>query len=77
MKNILGFFIIILSIIGGLYIGGWLLFIKPIIDACKAFDTDTLTAVIIGVTLIKCLFASTVGSLIVYIGVHFGCSLME
>ena len=39
--------------------------IKPILAACAAFDAGTLTATIIGITIIKCLFAGVVFSLIV------------
>lgn len=48
------------------------MFIRPIIEACKAFDTGTLTGMIIGATILKCIFATAVGSLIAYIGVLIG-----
>jgi hypothetical protein len=68
MKVIIGWIIFIGSIVGGLYIGGWLMFVQPIIEACKAFDAGTLTGLIVGTTILKCIFASTVGGLIAYIG---------
>lgn len=68
MKYIIGWIIFIGSIVGGLYVGGWLMFIQPIIEACKAFDAGTLTGLIVGTTVLKCIFASTVGALIVWIG---------
>lgn len=43
MKNILAVIIFILGIVLAGYIGGWLMFIKPIITCCKAFDTGTLS----------------------------------
>jgi hypothetical protein len=36
MKKLLGLLFIIIGICGGLYVGGWLMFIQPIIDACKS-----------------------------------------
>lgn len=48
------------------------MFIQPIIEVCKAFDTDTLTGLIVGVTVLKCIFASVVGTVIAYVGVLVG-----
>lgn len=67
-KVIIGWLIFIGSIVGGLYVGGWLMFIQPIIEVCKAFDAGTLTGLMVGTTVLKCIFASTVGALIVWIG---------
>ena len=61
----------IAGILGGLYVGGWLMFIQPIMTACKAYDTGTLTGTIIGLTVLKCIFAS-VGFVIVF---YIGCIL--
>jgi len=72
VRNVIGVLILLAGIIGGLYVGGWVLFIKPIIDACKAFDAGTLTALTVGITIIKCVFASAVGSVIAYLGVIIG-----
>jgi hypothetical protein len=43
MKNFIGVLLIILGIFGGLYVGGWLMFIKSILIACSAFDAGILT----------------------------------
>lgn len=67
-KMYVGVFIFIASVLLGIYFGGWIMFIQPILEACKAFDTGTLTAVMVGTTIIKCIFASTVGGLIVWLG---------
>lgn len=55
------------GIIAGLYVGGWLMFIQPIIEACKHFDAGTLTGLIIGTTVLKCVFASAVSGLIIWV----------
>ena len=52
--------------IASLYVGGWLMLIQPIIEACKHFDAGTLTGAIIGATILKCIFAGFVGSLVYY-----------
>lgn len=72
MKKILGILIMIMSVIGGLYVGGWCMFIQPIMTACKAFDAGMLTGTIIGMTILECMFASCVGSLIYVIGHYVG-----
>ena len=72
MKKLIGVVIIIASIAGGVYLGGWILFIKPILDACAAFDTGTLTSTVIVITILKCIFASVAGGTIAYIGVAIG-----
>ena len=36
MKKLIGVIIIIASILGGVYLGGWILFVKPILAACAA-----------------------------------------
>lgn len=72
MKTIIGYLIMIVGIVLGLYVGGWMMFISPIIEACKAFDAGTLTALKVGLTIIKCVFASTVGVIIAYIGLIVG-----
>ena len=58
----------IISVLAGLYVGGWLMFIRPIMTACAMFDAGTLTAVIIGKTVLSCLFAGIVGTVIVILG---------
>lgn len=68
IKEVCSWVCLIGGIAIGLYVGGWVMFIRPIIEACRHFDAGTLTGVIVGVTILKCIFASTVGSLIVYVG---------
>lgn len=67
-RTILGWIVFIGSAAYGVYVGTWLMFIKPIIEACKAFDAGTLTGLLVGTTVLKCLFASLAGWIIVYVG---------
>ncbi len=76
MKQVLGFLFIVAGVLSGLYVGGWMLFIKPIINACKMFDAGTLTGVIVGTTVLKCIFASLVGSVIAWLGFFVGSFLL-
>lgn len=77
MKTILGILLIIAGILGGLYVGGWLMFIQSIMQACNALDNHTLTATIVGWTIVKCMFASFVGGIIAYIGIVLGMMTMK
>lgn len=68
MKYIISWIVLIGSVVCGVYVGGWLMFIQPIIEACKAFDAGTLTGLIVGTTVLKCVFASAVSGIIMYVG---------
>ena len=69
IKHICAWTCLIGGIVGSLYVSGWVMFIQPIIEACRHFDAGTLTGIIAGVTILKCIFASTVGIIIFYAGV--------
>lgn len=55
MRDILFWISIIGGIVLSIYVGGWLLFIKPIVALCAAYDVGTLTGSIIGWTIFECL----------------------
>lgn len=67
IKKILAVVIFIAGIIAAIYFGAWVLLIKSILTACAAFDAGTLTAMLVGWTVIKCLLASTVAAVIIWI----------
>ena len=69
MTKVVSWIILIGSILCGLYVGGWIMFIQPIIEACRCFDAGTLTGAVIGSTIVKCALASFVTSIIVSAGV--------
>lgn len=69
MNNIVSWIILIGSILCGLYFGGWIMFIQPIVEACKCFDAGTLTGAIVGSTIVKCALASFVTSIIISAGI--------
>lgn len=64
----IGWIVVVLSVVLGLYVGGYLMFIKPIVACLVAFDTGVLTGSMIGWTIVKCIFAGTVGGVIFIIG---------
>lgn len=73
MRKVLAWLILLAGIVGGLYVGAYLMFIKAILIAFHAFDIGSLTAVLVGKTIIKCVFASVVGGLIAFAGfIGFG-----
>lgn len=67
IKVILAVLIFVGGIIAAIYFGLWIMFIKSILIACAAFDAGTLTATLVGWTVIKCLLASCVASIIMFV----------
>lgn len=65
MKETLFWTVIIVGIALGIYTGGWLLFIKPIIAVCTAYDAETLTGSMIGWTIIKCLVFAPIAAKVI------------
>lgn len=58
---------LVVGAVVSLYVGGWLMFIQPILEACEHFDAGTLTGAIIGTTVLKCIFAGTAGGIVYYV----------
>lgn len=72
VRTVLGVLIMVVGFAIAGYMGIWEMFIGPIIDACKHFDAGTLTGLMVGKTIIKCIFASTVSSLIAWVSYFVG-----
>ena len=68
IKASLGIIIMVISFFGGVYIGGWILFLNPIINCLKAFHVGSLTGIMVALTLLKCIFAIPIGERIVKVG---------
>ena len=78
MKDVLFWITIIIGIILGIYVGGWLLFIKPIVVACAAYDAGTLTGSMIGWTIIKCLvFAPIAAKVIMNVALTIAKAILD
>lgn len=73
----LGFLFIIVGIILALYVGGWMMFIQPILACAVAFDMGLLTGTMIASTVLKCVFASFVGYVVFYIFALIGALFMS
>lgn len=68
IRDLLGAIVYAISIILGFYVSIWAMLVEPIIYACQCFDAGTLTATIVGITIIKILMSGFVGTLIMLIG---------
>ena len=68
MRNAICIIIFIASCLLGLYVGGWLLFFKPISDAITAYNTGVLTVITIILTIVKCIIAWPICGIIEYTG---------
>ena len=68
IRDWLGVIVYAISIIIGFYVGIWVMMIEPIIYACQCFDAGTLTATIIGITIIKILLSGFAAILIMLVG---------
>lgn len=68
IRDWLSAIVYVISIIIGFYVSIWVMLIEPIIYACKCFDAGTLTATIVGITIIKILLSGFAGILIMFVG---------
>lgn len=68
IRDWLGAIVYAISIIIGFYVSIWVMLVEPIIYACQCFDAGTLTATIVGITIIKILLSGFAGILIMFIG---------
>lgn len=72
IRSFLAVTFLLAGIAGGIYVGGWLMMVKPILTACAAFDAGTLTATVVGITVLKFIFGGTVGATIFAAGSFVG-----
>ena len=68
IRDWLGAIVYAISIIIGFYVSIWVMLTEPIIYACQCFDAGTLTATIVGITIIKILLSGFAGILIMFVG---------
>lgn len=73
--NILGTIIIIVSMLLGLYVGLWLLFVGGIIQIANAINP--INTLQIGLGILKIIFASPVGWMIGFLGTLIGVYLRD
>ncbi len=77
MRNNLAIIVVIIGIGLSLYVGIWLMLIEPIVSCCIAFDTGTLTGIMIGVSVIKCIFSNPVGLIILHTAIKIAAIIAE
>lgn len=59
MKRLIGILLVVVAIVGGLYVGGWLFFCKPIVDIITAV-TAGMVVEDIAVAIFKIVFGTTI-----------------
>jgi predicted phage tail protein len=64
IKVLLALLTLVIGIAATVYFGIWMLFINPVLITCAAFDAGTITAMAVGKTIIKCVFAKIVTKMI-------------
>lgn len=80
MKKICGilkYVVLIGSLIAGLYVGGYLMFVKSILVCCIAINAGTLTGMMAIWTVVKCALAGSVCGAIFGIGYLIALTLND
>ena len=72
MKKIIGYLFMAIGILVGLYVS-----VQPILEACMCFDAGTLTGTIIGITVLKCIFAGAIGGIFVWGSIILGSIIAD
>lgn len=52
----------IINVLLWVYVGGWLLFVKPMMVMCAAYYTGFLTGDIVACTIFKCVISGMIGT---------------
>ena len=68
ISMILGIICYAVGVIGALYVGGWLMFVKPICTCIGAIVSHSVTIALLVSTVVKAVLASTMAGLIWCIG---------
>lgn len=77
LRKIIGNMIMLLGVAAGLYVGLWLMFIRPIIETAAAFDNGTITAMMAAGAILQVLLSTGTGSVIAGIGIIAGAAVKE
>ena len=75
IRKAAGYLSVLLGTILALYIGGWKMFIKPLVKLYLAYKTGEITILFVIFTAVKCWLSLTVGGLIWSIGYMIKCML--
>lgn len=77
MRNAIGWTLIALGALLGLYVGVWVLFIGGIMGIASAIDLGTVTGVLIATNILKIVFSGLGGYLCFFIPALIGGLIME
>ena len=67
-KMILGMISYCLGFVFALYVGGWILFIQPIIELFEAYQKGTIGVLLVAVCIIKIVLSTTIAGFVWCIG---------
>lgn len=62
MRSVLGFLMIVLSVVLGLYVGGWIFFIGGIVDVISAVKAEVTIPLDLALGIGKVVFSSLAGT---------------
>jgi hypothetical protein len=77
MKTILGILFVLAGVVGGLYVGVYLMFICGIIQIIEQIRAENLQASIVALGIVKIMFAGLVGYLSGFVLVFTGLAIIE
>ena len=76
-RAIIGLLIIVISVLGGLYVGEWIFFVGGIVEVIEAIKATPVEAVGIAVGILKVVVAGVAGFTVAIVGAMFGASLIK
>ena len=76
MRDIVGVAIIVVGVLGSLYLGGYVLFFGGIVALINAMKDD-LNAVVIAVSVVRIIFATTIGTIGCWLSLMVGYLVCE
>lgn len=71
IREIMSIVVFVVGAMVACYVGGWTMFLSPIINVCKSIDSNTLTALDVGIAVLKCIFALPVAWFMCYCSAIF------
>lgn len=77
MRILVGTGIMILGIILGVYVGGWVMFVGGIVQFINSIASTPIYALGIAIGIVRIIFASMVGWLVASVGIVVGKIIME
>jgi hypothetical protein len=77
MRFIIGLGIMVLGIITGVFVGGWVMFVGGIVQVINSLASTPVFALGIAIGIVRILFASMVGWLVASVGIVIGKIIIE